>query len=151
MQTAGQDVGIFVLYCKHDKPETHSAERLAMTTLQQLVQIKAGWISPDPEEVLYEHHTHDTKPDLNGILKVINARLSTFSATFMVLDGLDEITQEAAREGIISFLKILSGDLRITFTSRPIEMIEKIFLPVGSDLDNDDIGSLGGQERDRYY
>lgn len=152
MRTAGQDVGTFVLYCKHDKPETHSAERLAMTMLRQLVQIKAGWISSELEELLEKHYyTHDTKPNLDDVLKVINAQLPTFSATFIILDGLDEIMQEAAREEIIAFLMKLSGEPRIMFTSRPIDVIEKIFLPAGSDLDIGHTDSMSDEDRDIFY
>ncbi|KAL9625538.1 MAG: hypothetical protein Q9160_000249 [Pyrenula sp. 1 TL-2023] len=152
MQTAGQDVGTFILYCKYDRPETHSAEKLAMTMLRQLVQIKAGRISTDLEELLEKHYyTHDTKPDLEAILKVLNAQLPAFSTTFIILDGLDEIMQEAAREEVISFLMRLSGEPRIMFTSRPIDVIEKIFPPTDSHLDVGDIGSIGNEDRGPCY
>lgn len=152
MQTAGQDAGIFILYCKHDRPETHSAEKLAMTMLRQLVQIKAGRISSDLEELLEKHYyTHDTKPDFEAILTVLNAQLPSFSATFVILDGLDEIMQEAAREEVISFLMRLSGEPRIMFTSRPIDAIEKVFLRIGSHLEIDDIGLLRNEDRGACY
>lgn len=52
IQTAGQDVGVFVIYCKHDRPDTQSAEKLAGALLRQYVQMKAGRIPSDLEELL---------------------------------------------------------------------------------------------------
>ena len=136
--TAGQDVGIFIIYCKHDRPDTHSVEKLAMTIVRQVVQIKDGLIPSDLEELLTTHYyTKDTKPGVNEVLKIINSLLPTFSSNFIVLDGLDEIMQETAREEIITFLMTLEGDNRIMFTSRPIGVIEKIFLPINSDPDDE--------------
>ena len=138
MQTAGQDVGIFIIYCKHDRPDTHSVEKLAMTIIRQVVQIKAGLIPPDLEDLLTTHYyTKDTKPELGEVLKILNTLLPTFSSNFIVLDGLDEIMQETAREEIITFLMTLEGDNRIMFTSRPIDVIEKMFLPINSDPDDE--------------
>ncbi|KAF7509316.1 hypothetical protein GJ744_008210 [Endocarpon pusillum] len=151
IQTAGQDVGIFILYCKHDRPDTHSAQKLAMTMLRQLIQIRAGLIPPNLEKLLEKHYyTNDTTPDFNEVLEVINAQLPTFSAVFIVLDGLDEIVQETAREEIITFLMKLEGDPRIMFTSRPIDVIEKIFIPLASDRDFDASGSVDTEESGYY-
>ena len=146
--TAGQNAGIFTIYCKHDRPDTHSVEKLAMAILRQLVQIKAGLIPPDLEELLKTHYyTNDTKPDLGEVLKIINGQLPTFSAIFIVVDGLDEIMQEAAREEIVAFLLKLQGVPRIMFTSRPIDAIEKMFVPVDNDQDADEL-SLSEDEHE---
>ena len=151
MQTAGQDVGIFIIYCKHDRPDTHSVEKLAMTILRQIVQIKAGLIPSDLEDLLTTHYyTKDTKPELDEVLKIINSLLPAFSSNFIVLDGLDEIMQEKAREEIITFLLTLEGDNRIMFTSRPIDVIEKMFLPINSDPD-DEIWSNEDEVESRDY
>ena len=151
MQTAGQDVGIFIIYCKHDRPDTHSVEKLAMTILRQVVQIKAGLIPPDLEDLLTTHYyTKDTKPELDEVLKIVNSLLPTFSSNFIVLDGLDEIMQETAREAIITFLLTLEGDNRIMFTSRPIDVIEKMFLPINSDPD-DEAWSNEDEAESHYY
>ncbi|KAL8786436.1 MAG: hypothetical protein Q9195_008206 [Heterodermia aff. obscurata] len=152
MQTAGQDVGIFIIYCKHDRPDTHSVEKLAMTILRQVVQIKAGLIPPELEELLTTHYyTKDTKPDLDEVLKVVNSLLPTFSSNFVVLDGLDEIMQEKAREEIITFLMTLEGDNRIMFTSRPIDVIEKMFPPINADPDDEIWSNEDEAERYDYW
>lgn len=127
MATARQDTAIFVIYCKHDKPDTHSVDKVAMTILRQLVQLKACQIPPDLEEMLERHfYTNETRPSLDEALKVINAHLPTFSQAFIVVDGLDEIMKEEARECIITFLMKLEAAPQLMFTSRPIEMIEKM-------------------------
>lgn len=147
MQFAGQDVGIFSIYCKHDRPDTHSAEKLAMAMLRQLIQLKACVIPPDLEEVLEKHYyTNDTRPEQDETLKVINAHLPTFSKSFIVLDGLDEIMDEKAREQIIMLLLKLEGEPQIMFTSRPLDLIEKIFPPRVSDQDNEEIESSDDEE-----
>ena len=151
-QTAGQDVGIFIIYCKHDRPDTHSVEKLAMTIMRQVVQIKAGLIPSDLEELLTTHYyTKDTKPELDEVLKIINSLLRTFSSNFIVLDGLDEIMQETAREEIITFLMTLEGDNRIMFTSRPIGVIDKIFLAINSDSDDEIWPNEDGAESHDYW
>ena len=139
MATAGQDTAIFVIYCKHDKPDTHSVDKVAMTILRQLVQLKACQIPPDLEELLERHYyTNETRPSLDEALKVINAHLPTFSQAFIVVDGLDEIMKEEARECIITFLMKLEAAPQLMFTSRPIEMIEKMFLSTTYKNETDD-------------
>lgn len=151
-QLAGQDVGIFVIYCKHDRPDTHSVEKLAMAMLRQLVQIKACLIPSDLEEVLKKHYyTNDTKPELGEVLKVLNAHLPAFSSTFIVLDGLDEIMREQAREDIITFLAKLEGQPQIMFTSRPIYEIENFFLDISMDHDIDEVGSVDEEDENFDY
>ena len=149
-QMVGQDVGILLLYCKHDRPDTYSTEKLAMALLRQLIQIKKGLIPPDLEELLEKHYyTNDTRPALDEVLKVMNTHLSAFSASFIILDGLDEI-QEATREQIITFLMKLDGGPSIMFTSRPVDIIEKIFNPITSDHDFDDDASTDSDEKSSY-
>lgn len=152
MQLAGPDVGIFVIFCKHDRPDTHSAEKLAMAMLRQLVQIKGGLIPSDLEELLEKHYyTNDTRPELGEVLKVINAHLPVFSSSFIVLDGLDEILHEKARKEIITLLSKLEGQPQIMFTSRPIDEIEKTFLPIAFDQDIEEIESVDDEDESVDY
>ena len=141
MEMAGQDTAIFIMYCKHDRPDTHSVDKLAMTMLQQLIQLKACQIPPDLEELLERHYyINETRPSLDEVLKVINAHLPAFSAAFVLVDGLDEIMDEEARERIITFLLKLEGTPRLMFTSRPIDLIEKMFLSAVSESEIEEIG-----------
>ena len=147
MAMARQDAAIFIIYCKHDKPDTHSVDKLAMTILRQLVQLKACQVPPDLEELLEQHYyTNETRPSLDEVLKIVNAHLLTFSRTFIVVDGLDEITTEEARECIITFLMKLEGAPQLMFTSRPIDMIEKMFLSTAYGDATDDTGSDDDEE-----
>ncbi|KAL8831429.1 MAG: hypothetical protein Q9191_000873 [Dirinaria sp. TL-2023a] len=140
MDTAGQNTAVFVIYCKHDRSDTHSVDKLAMALLRQLIQLKACQIPPDLEELLDRHYyTNETKPNLEEVLKVINAHLPTFSSVFIVVDGLDEIMEEAARERIIVFLMKLEGAPQVMFTSRPLDLIDRTFLSVVPD---EDLGTL---------
>lgn len=151
-QTVGQNVGIFAMYCKHDRPDTNSVQKLAMAMLRQLVQIKAGLIPPDLEELLEKHYyTNDTKPEISEALKVINAHLPTFLSTFIVLDGLDEIMREQAREEVITFLSNLEGQPQIMFTSRPIFEIDEIFSSSASEYDNEETESEDGEDENLDY
>ena len=148
MEKAGQDTAIFIIYCKHDRPDTQSVDKLAMAILRQLIQLKACQIPPDLEELLERHYyTNETKPSLEEVSKVINTHLPTFSHAFMVVDGLDEIMDEAARERIIAFLVKLEGAPQIMFTSRPIDLIEKMFLSVASEDVTDEGESSDDEER----
>jgi hypothetical protein len=130
-ETAGQDVAIFTIYCSHERPDTHSVDKLALTMLRQLIEIKLGMIPPDLESLLERHYDMDrTKPDFGDILKVINTHIPTFSKAFIVVDGLDEIIEPKAREEIIAFFMRLEGPPQILFTSRPMTDINNIFLPI---------------------
>lgn len=141
METAGQDTAIFIIYCKHDRPDTHSVDKLAMALLRQLVQLRACQIPPDLEELLERHYyTNETRPSLDEITKVINANLPAFSNAFIIVDGLDEIMDEAARELIIAFLMKLAGGPQVMFTSRPIDLVEKVFCSSSSKHQTDGVG-----------
>lgn len=153
MDTAGRDTAVFIMYCKHDRPDTHSVDKLATALLRQLIQLKACQIPPDLEELLDRHYyTNETKPTLEEVLKVINAHLPTFSSVFIVVDGLDEIMQEAARERIIVFLMKLEGAPQVMFTSRPLDLIEKMFLSVvpGEDLGELELTASEDEKDDPY-
>ena len=153
MEMAGQNTAIFIMYCKHDRVDTHSVHKLEVTLLRQLIQLKACQIPPDLEELLERHYyTNETKPSLDEVSKVINAHLPAFSDAFVVVDGLDEIMEEAARERIIAFLMKLEGALQVMFTSRPIDLIEKMFPSIASENETDEIESIdGGGESDDPY
>ena len=139
MEMAGQDAAIFVMYCKHDRPDTHSVDKLAMAMLRQLVQLKACQLPPGLEELLERHYyTNETKPSVEEVLKIVNAHLPIFCSAFIVVDGLDEIVDEAARELIITFFMKLEGAPQLMFTSRPIDLIEKIFLSITSEDQGDE-------------
>lgn len=139
MEMAGKDAAIFVIYCKHDRPDTHSVDKLAMAMLRQLVLLKACQLPPDLEELLERHYyTNETKPSVEEVLKVVNAHLPIFCRAFIVVDGLDEIMDEAARELIITFLMKLEGAPQVMFTSRPIDLIEKMFLSITPEDQSDE-------------
>ena len=151
MATARHDTATFVIYCKHDRPDIHYADKVAMTILRQLVQLKACQIPPDLEELLGRHfHTNETRPSLDEALKVINAHLSTFSRAFIVVDELDEFMKVGARECIITFSMKLEAAPQLMFTSRPIEMIEKMFLSTTYENETDDTALTDGGESDVF-
>lgn len=111
-----------------------------------------GWSSPDLEELLKTHYyTNDTKPDLGEVLKIINTQLPKFSAVYIVVDGLDEIIQEAAREEILAFLVKLHSIPRIMFTSRPIDVIEKMFVRIDTEQGADELSSTEDEDESQYH
>lgn len=137
IQTAGQDVGVFVIYCKHDRPDTQSVEKLARALLRQYVQMKAGRIPSDLEELLDRcYYKSIQKPQESEIWKIVNANLKNFATNFIVVDGLDEILQDKDREQVIKFLVGLQGKTHVMFTSRPIDIIENTFI-ASDPLDED--------------
>ncbi|MCJ1358427.1 MAG: hypothetical protein MMC33_008427 [Icmadophila ericetorum] len=110
MTVSSRDVGISMIYCKHDKPDSHEMLKVAMTLLKQVVQIRAGRILLELEKLLKEHlHTKDTRPDLTRVLEVLNALLSKYSELFLIVDGLDEISNDEARLNLIMLHLKLTG------------------------------------------
>ena len=129
MTFSGQDVGFFVIYCKHDKPDAYTVPSLARTLIKQLVQMRSGIIPPELEKLLEEHYyTKDTKPDMRGIIDVLNANFPKYSKNYIVIDGLDEIIKDETRQTAIDFLLRLPGSPSIMCTSRPIDVIDNMFL-----------------------
>ena len=130
-QTAGQDVGVFVISCKHYRPYTQSAEMLARAILRQYVQMKHGRVLSDLEELLDRcYYKSIQKPQESEILRIVNTNLEKFATNFIVVDGLDEILQDKDREQVIKFLVGLQGKTHVMFTSRPIDIIENTFIAV---------------------
>ena len=116
-------------YCKHDRPDIQSAEKLARALLRQYVQMKAGRIPSDLEELLDRcYYKSIQKPQESEILKIVNANPENFATNFMVVDGLDEILQDKDWEQVIKFLVGLQGKTHVMFTSRPIDIIENTFI-----------------------
>ena len=129
MTFSGQDVGVFVIYCKHDKPDAYTVPNLARTLIKQLVQMRSGTIPPDLEKLLEEHYyTKDTKPEVQKVVDVLNANLPKYSKNYIIVDGLDEIIKDETRQMAIDFLLRLPGSPSIMCTSRPIDVIDDMFL-----------------------
>jgi Cdc6-like AAA superfamily ATPase len=83
-------VGIAYIYCNFQRQQEQKPANLLLSLLKQLVQEQLS--IPDNIKALYTHHEGKrTRPSLGDISKELQAVISNYSRTFIVVDALDEL------------------------------------------------------------
>src|SRR4051812_40327749 len=78
-------------------------------------------------ELYTRHITRNTRPKLTEICEILCEAMSRSPKTFIILDALDELTNEPSRMTLIETLFKLDGKPKIMLTSRQIESIANRF------------------------
>lgn len=95
--TGGVDrTAILIAFCAFDEPRTHTARGILASLLRQILQLQD--MLSEPMKKLYTEHATGKKPtqlSLDEICGALSSELERFQATFVILDGLDEIAHPA--------------------------------------------------------
>jgi hypothetical protein len=119
-----ENVGIAYIYCTH-REQNQTAENLVASLLKQLIQQRSA--IPGNIRDLYRHHRNkQTHPPLSEYSRLLQAELRHFSKVFIVIDALDECSEEGRiREHFLAEVQKLLAVVRLLVTSRHMPDIER--------------------------
>jgi len=116
---------VVFLYCNYKEREDHTLPNLMASILHQLLQS----LPSVSEEIrlLYNHHKKRmTRPSLNDLSALIRGRVAAYSKVFLVVDALDECTEDS-RSDLVTEVHRLPVGVHFLCTSRFVPDIENIF------------------------
>lgn len=115
-------IGIAIIYLKYNDPE-QTLKNLLASLLKQLIEEQDA--VPDTLQALYERHCdHKTSLSAEGVAIALKAMIKTYSKTLIVVDGLDECSEEN-RWGLVEQLTQLHETVHIIITSRYLDSIRE--------------------------
>lgn len=119
------DIAVVFIYCNYKEREYHNPLNLLASLLQQLVH-GLGSI-PVQVRSVYDHHKRRmTRPSLNELSALIRATVAQYSKAFLVVDALDECTEDT-RSDLVMEIHRLPSNLYFLCTSRFAPDIEDVF------------------------
>ena len=124
----GQNVAVFMLYCNYNDPETHTVQPLIASLVKQYIQDRFV-VDQSLEELHEAHYKKETRPTLEELKNLLEAAISQYDKTFIVLDALDEMPNEQYRSDLVNTLRGFKQKSNLLVTSRPMPAIKQIFGP----------------------
>ncbi len=117
---------VLSIFCDYRSAAAQTVANLLCSLLKQLVQ-DHGLSSLVAS--LYNHfYRHQTRPSLDALTKILSQELKSFDHVYIVLDALDEFTDDnGGREELIETLKSLGDNTHLLVTSRDITTIGFLF------------------------
>ena len=117
---------VLVAFCSFDSADSQSIDHLVTALLKQVVQARRK-LPENLEELYRKHQTTDTRPPLEDICNILGEAMLQSPKTYIVLDALDEMTDEGKRLILLETIYNLKGSAKIMVTSRKIESIANRF------------------------
>lgn len=122
-------VGIAYIYCNFRRQEDHKIEQLLACLLRQLVPLQNRL--PDSLTSLYHRHQlRWTRPSIPELSATLQAVITTYARTFVIVDALDECQDsDRSRTNLLTELFVLQRACGINLfaTSRSIPEITEWF------------------------
>ncbi|KAK0216580.1 hypothetical protein EDD85DRAFT_436907 [Armillaria nabsnona] len=117
---------VLSIFCDYRSAAAQTVANLLCSLLKQLVQDR-GLSSPIAS--LYNHYYRlQTRPSLDALTKILSQELKLFDHVYIILDALDEFTDDnGGREELIETMKSLGDNTHLLVTSRDITTIGFLF------------------------
>ena len=125
-----QTTPVAYIYCNFRQQGQHGSQKVDDLLISLLKQLAQGLPSlPAPIITLYQaHHTKLTRPSREELLKALRSVVTLFSNTFVVLDALDELSDDCRAQFLPELFKMQAAtNMNIFVTSRPTLNVEKEF------------------------
>ncbi|KAL9585140.1 MAG: hypothetical protein Q9212_001706 [Teloschistes hypoglaucus] len=119
-----QNTAVMILYCGYNQARSQSVDSLIAALIKQVLQIRPA-ISKYMKELYNVHARTDIFPSLTELTKLLRAELEQFDNCFIIIDGLDEILDEAKRQELLDTLT--HGKVNVLVTSRPLDTVKDLF------------------------
>lgn len=129
----GQNVAILMLYCNYNDPETQSVQPLIASLMKQNIQARSK-IDARLEKLHETHYRKETRPTLDELKELFGDALSQYDKTFIVLDALDEMSDERCRSDLVDCLRAFKQKSSLLITSRPVPAIKQMFTPISNKM-----------------
>ncbi|MDI1487026.1 MAG: hypothetical protein OHK93_006288 [Ramalina farinacea] len=112
------DEGVAYFYCDYSRAaEAQSAVAIVTSLLHQLLL----QLESIPEEILslcQDYRRHSSRPNLSESTEMLHKVLYQFSATWLLVDALDEL-EANAKDDFMEIVESLKNNTKFFFTSRP--------------------------------
>jgi hypothetical protein len=119
-------VGVACIYCSYKEKEVQTPVNLLSSVWMQLAEGKTA-LGDDARDLYNNHIDKDTRPSLEEICKILKAEVGKNAKTFIVIDALDEITDEGSRIKLLESLRALQPSVNLMVTSRVLDNIARYF------------------------
>lgn len=116
------------VYFDHGEKHQQTYEKLLADLLCQLVRLRDR-VTPEAEEIYNSWIAKGIPPGPEDFLRMIKSEISTFNRVFIVIDALDECSNEAPDYTDTHFIEALNQlpkKTRLLFTSRPLTTIHDL-------------------------
>ncbi|KAI9854922.1 MAG: hypothetical protein M1824_006491 [Vezdaea acicularis] len=115
---------ILWIYCNYKQKSEQTITNLLGSLLKQVVLQRPN-ISDHVRGLHDKHSKLNTRPAPEEIVQVLGAELACYSQTFIVVDALDECSEESkTRSNLLGNLRSLSGNVSLLVTSRNLPTSE---------------------------
>jgi hypothetical protein len=124
---SGEESCVAFLYCSYRRRQEQSAEALLAMLLRQLAEQCAS--IPESMKTLYTSHVEKkTRPSPEEIFKALSIVTGSQGRVFLVVDALDECSDETRRELLAKLQELQTkSKASLLITSRRIDDIERQF------------------------
>ncbi|KAL8750394.1 MAG: hypothetical protein Q9184_006439 [Pyrenodesmia sp. 2 TL-2023] len=119
-----QNVAVLILFCGYNEERSQSVDKLVAALIKELLQIRPE-VSEELKKLFEESSRIDVLPSLAKLLPILRAEMAKFDQCFIVIDGLDEMLDEAQRRNLLEILT--HSKVNIMITSRPLDSIRGLF------------------------
>src|SRR3981189_160315 len=119
-------IGVACIYCNYKEQDVQTLISLTASIWMQLVQGKAV-IDDDVKKLYKENIDKDTRPNLREVSKILKKEIHKYKKVYVVVDALDECTDDYSRETLIEQIRGLQPTVSLMATSRFFDSIARIF------------------------
>ena len=119
----GQDA-VLCLFCNFDKQANQTAHNFMGALLKQLAQ--ASRTPSDSIRSIYDARGEDRRPEFGALAHVFRMELERFSKTYIIIDALDEVSENADIRTIL-LRELQTCPVNLLVTSRHDPTIKKLF------------------------
>ncbi|KAF6837541.1 hypothetical protein CMUS01_04966 [Colletotrichum musicola] len=123
---AAKNVAVLIGFCSFEYKESQSPRSIIAGFLKQALQTQRdGKVLPK----LKEHYSRavtgaDTQPlTLEALTGLLGEELKTCDETYIILDGLDEVSDISERDAMVKAIHNIGGGVKVFITSRHAEGI----------------------------
>ncbi|KAK0474377.1 ankyrin repeat-containing domain protein, partial [Armillaria novae-zelandiae] len=114
---------VFCIFCDYHAPNQKPIA-ITRSLLKQLIQARR--CLTNPIETLYDTCSGDGMPlpSLEDITHLLCEELKSYKRIYIILDALDELSDDRCRQGVLDALKALGNHICILMTSRPLDTMQ---------------------------
>ncbi|KAK0459918.1 hypothetical protein IW261DRAFT_1614918 [Armillaria novae-zelandiae] len=114
---------VFCIFCDYRAPNQKPIA-ITRSLLKQLIQARRRLTNPI--ETFYDSCSGDGMPlpSLEDITRLLCEELKSYKRIYIILDALDELSDDRCRQGVLDALKALGNQIRVLVTSRPLATMQ---------------------------
>ena len=121
-----QEIGVVSIFSNYKEQALQTTVNLIASIWMQLVQRNAT-VNENVKKLHRNHIDRDTRPGLQEILEVLRKDMARYKKIYIVVDALDEISDDSTRETLLGKIRGFQPIINLMITSRFMESIARLF------------------------